>query len=131
MTGSLADYGESKTLDHVNGRSALAMPTPRVALFTADPGEAGPGAEVAGGTYARQNLVVSAPTGTSPTSQTNSADVVFPVANANWGLITHFAIFDAAGGGNMLWHGALDTARNVLNGDQLKFAAGQLTFTLD
>jgi hypothetical protein len=105
-----------------------------VALFTAAPSDAGGGTEVSGGGYARvavQPLDANW-TAASPTDglTDNAADIVFPAPTANWGSISHFAIFDRASGGNMLLHGALTTAKTVNNGDPApKFVAGALDIT--
>lgn len=40
-------------------------------------------------------------------SFTNVADIVFPEATGSWGTITHFAIYDAKTGGNMIAFGTL------------------------
>ena len=45
--------------------------------------------------------------------------------------MTHFAIYDAATGGNMIAYAPLTTPRAVLNGDTAKFAIGALTCSLD
>src|SRR4051794_26029028 len=117
MAGNLSDYAENKLLDHILGKTSLTMPaTVRVALFTADPGEAGPGTEVSGGSYARQALATSAASGGAAA---NSGDIAFPVATADWGTVTHVAILDAASGGNLLWHAPLNASKIVQSGDQL------------
>jgi hypothetical protein len=64
----------------------------------------------------------------------NSTDVTFPTATGNWNSsanITHFAIFDAPSGGNMIVHADLNTAKAVLNGDTARFTSGSIVTTLD
>jgi len=82
-----------------------------VGLFTAAPTDAGGGTEVStsGGTnYARTPITFAAPSGTPPAVE-NSADVVFPVAAASWGALTHIGLFDAVSGGNLLdWNPIVD-----------------------
>lgn len=124
MAQNKTNYLENAVINHVLRNIALASPaTVYVGLFTAAPGEAGGGTEVSGGAYARQAVTFIAPV---DGATENSADVTFPVAAANWGTITHFAIFDALTVGNMLYHGTLTTARTVNSGDQAKFLAGAL-----
>lgn len=124
MAQNKTNYLENAVINHVLRNIALASPaTVYVGLFTAAPGEAGGGTEVSGGAYARQAVTFIAPV---DGATENSADVTFPVAMANWGTITHFAIFDALTVGNMLYHGTLTTARTVNSGDQAKFLAGAL-----
>jgi hypothetical protein len=60
----------------------------------------------------------------------NSANVTFPQATANWGNVTHIGIRDALTGGNLLYYAPLTTARNILTGDTIAFLAGQITVTL-
>jgi hypothetical protein len=104
--------------------TSFTPPTPiYVALFTTAPTAAGGGVEVTGGSYARQTATFVAPTN-GQTS--NSVDILFPIATANWGTIKAFALMDAGSGGNMLYFGNLSAERTVLTSDQVKFAAGQL-----
>lgn len=44
---------------------------------------------------------------------TNTAAINFDESTASWGTITHFVIFDAQTGGNLLMYGALSTPRSV------------------
>jgi len=51
---------------------------------------------------------------------------------ANWGMVTHWGIFDAATAGNLLIHAALTTSKMINNGDAApSFGAGALTFQID
>lgn len=97
-----------------------------IALYTTAPVSTGGGVEVTGGSYARQPS-----TWTSPTVGVvaNVADIVFPIASADWGTVVAWAILDAASAGNMLYFGALGASRTVLDTTQVKFPAGQLIVT--
>jgi len=97
-----------------------------VGLYTAAPSDSGGGTEVSGGAYARQAITFSA---AAAGTTNNSAVVTFPTATANWGTITHFALFDASTAGNMLMWSALTTSRVVNTNDIVKFSAGSLTVT--
>lgn len=132
---ALSDYLEAALLNEIFNNTNLAPPTTYVALFTSDPTDAGSGTEVSGGSYAR--VQVNPNGGSSPTWDSaavdapgykvaNTHDITFPAATAAWGTVTHFGIFDAASGGNLLYHGALDTSKAVGSGDTFKFAAGDL-----
>ena len=44
---------------------------------------------------------------------TNSTSIDFNESTASWGTVTHFVIFDAQNGGNLLQYGALSTPRSV------------------
>lgn len=127
---SKTNYLENKVLDHSLGVTAYTMPTVYLAAFTAAPGEAGGGTEVSGGSYAR--VALSGKIGAaSGGASVNSADINFATATADWGTVTHFAVFDALTGGNMLHYGALTASKIIYAGDVLSFLAGQLTFTED
>lgn len=84
----------------LNAMRGTAMPawTPRIALFVGDP-LAG-GVEVSGGSYARQTVTFGAPAVGSNLSS-SSAIVTFPTPTGLWGVLTHFALMDAATGGNV------------------------------
>lgn len=94
-----------------------------VSLYTVAPGVGGGGTEVAGGSYARQTVTLTAPVSGLCS---NTADVLFPVASLSWGTIVSFALMDASSGGNMLYFGNLSTPRLVLASDQVRFPSGQL-----
>jgi hypothetical protein len=141
---AMSDYLENKLIDHLLRSATFSKPTAvYVALFTAAPSDPGGGTEVSGGSYARvavnpsdtnweatQGGTSGNSSGTGGATQ-NAGAVTFPTPTANWGSITHFAIMDASSGGNMLFHGALTTAKTVNNGDPApSFAAGALDVTL-
>lgn len=44
---------------------------------------------------------------------TNTANINFDESTASWGTVTHFVIYDALVGGNLLMYGALSTPRVV------------------
>lgn len=141
---AMTDYLENKLIDHLLRNTAFAVPTGiYVGLFTAAPSDAGGGTEVTGGSYARVQIGPSTSAwnatqgGTAGASSgsggqsANAADATFPAPTANWGSVTHFALFDAASGGNMLFWAALAAAKTINNGDAApKFLAGSLTVTL-
>lgn len=140
---ALTDYAENQIVDHMLRGATFTKPTTiAVALFTAAPSDTGGGTEVSGGAYARVTVGPSNTTwnatqgGTSGASSgttgltDNAAAIVFPAPTANWGTISHFAIFDATTSGNMLIHGALTTSKTVNNGDPApQFNAGELNIT--
>lgn len=102
--GKLSNYLEDELLDHILGTGAYVMPTIYVALHTADPGEAGAGAEVAGGAYARQTMAFNI---AAAGQAANSAQVNYPDATANWGIVSHWALWDQLNAGNMLLYGRM------------------------
>ena len=101
-------------------------------LSTADPADDGSGlAEPSGNAYARVQTSASDWNTASGGSLDNANDITFPQATGSWGAITHFALFDAATGGNMLAHGALSQSKTIGTGDTAQFAAGDLDVSLD
>ncbi|MBA2666086.1 MAG: hypothetical protein H0U69_03505 [Trueperaceae bacterium] len=129
---AMSDFLESALAAHIFKNTAFATPGNSlfVAAFVGDNGlEAGTlTSEVAGGAYARQQVVAAGWTQTGGVVA-NTAAVEFPLATASWGTVTHVAIMSAITGGNVLVHGLLASSRVIGNGDQLKFAAGDLTLT--
>ena len=126
----MSDYLENAMLNlTLNGTAFTAISTPYVSLHTADPTDAGTGAEVSGGSYARQSASFATASGTSGSVSTD-ADITFPTATADWGTITHIGIWDSASGGYLLYHTALDTSKTITSGDIFKILSGNLTVTL-
>lgn len=97
------------------------------ALFTAAPSDAGGGTEVSASGYARQAISLSA---ASSRAVTNDADIEFGPAGANWGTITHGAIFDASSSGNMLWWDDAAVSKAVTTGEWYVVYAGDLDINI-
>ena len=151
---AMSDVMENKLIDWffrgqaigITGASAAAGTGPTslyVGLLTAAPSDAGGGTEVSGGSYARVTVASSlanwagtqsagstvASSGTGGQTSNNAA-IAFPAPTANWGLITHFGIYDASTAGNLLIWGALAVSKTVNNGDAApQFNAAALTVT--
>lgn len=123
--GSFADYWENEILDHLFGKGSYTPPTIYVGLSTADPADDASGlSEPSGNGYARVQTAGSDWNAASSGSLSNANDITFPEATGSWGTITHFALFDAASGGNMLAHGSLSQAKSIGSGDTARFAGG-------
>jgi hypothetical protein len=129
---ALSDFLENALYDHILRNTTYTSPTVvYVALFTATTGleTNNPTAEVTGGSYARVALTMGAPTGGAGS---NSAEVLFTQATANWGTVTHFAIVDHLSNTtwgtnvNVLLHGALTEAKIVNNTDIFRIPIGDL-----
>lgn len=121
---SKSDYLEAQILNHI--LRATAYPSPSAvyaALFTSLSTEAGPDTEVSGGSYVRQQITFSAPSGGQVVSD---ADVLFPIATADWGIIQSVAIMDSAAAGNKLYAMDLNIPREILQTDQFRLPAGQI-----
>lgn len=126
-----SNYLEQAILDHVFGRDTFSAPaTVYVALFTTATQDNGAGTEVSGGSYARQ-AVTNDDDYWNRTDNvvSNDSQIAFPQASANWGTVTHFALFDAVTSGNMLYHAALTSPETVNINGQVVFEPGQLEFS--
>lgn len=125
---ALSNYLENALINATLRNTSYTSPaTVYAALFTSDPTDAGSGTEVSGGSYARKAMAFDAP---SNGASLNSAAVEFDQATANWGTITHFALYDALTTGNMLYHGQLTASKIIESGDVFKFAANSVSVTL-
>jgi len=124
---AMTDFLETELLDHVFRNAAYTSPTTvYCSLHTTATTDAGGGTEVTGGSYARKAVTFGAP---SASVISNSTDIDFGTATANWGTITHTAIQDAVSAGNMLVHGAMVASKTVNNGDGFKFPTGNFDIT--
>jgi len=81
-------------------------------LFLSDPEEDASGTEASGGGYARTQVAWNFLAGRVD-AVGNSGLVTFPTATADWGVVTHWAVFDSVTGGNMLYFGSANLARDT------------------
>ncbi len=115
-----------------------AMPTApvslKLALSTANPkrdasGIAEPDSSTGG--YHRQTIAFAAlsfTSGVGTALESNNAQVFGPCTNANWGAISHFAIYDQ--GSNQLFQGALSAPKNIPVGQGYGVNAGGASILL-
>lgn len=131
MSG-LSHYTQAALLNWLKGTAMPAAPAGvYVGLFNGDPTDAGSaGAEVT--TTIRAGGRVAATFGalTGNTSMANSADVDFGAA-AGAATVSHFGLFSAASGGNLLASGAVAQSKSVEATNLVKFPAGSLTVSVD
>jgi hypothetical protein len=134
-----SNYLENKLLDHVLTATAFTQPARHIALFNNTSGNALTNLEAgtltdevstSGTAYARQTATFAA--ASSGSSATN-ATVQFPAATgAGFGSVTHVAVMDGgtAGSGNVLFYGAVTTAKQIDAGDTFQISSGNLTISL-
>lgn len=117
---SLSNYAEDKLNDHLNGKTAFALPSVHISLHTAAPGETGAN-EVTGGSYARQAVAGAGWNASAGGLADNAAAILFTGMPA----VTVVAVgeWDAASAGNLLRYGWLSTVRKL-------FVANDLTTEL-
>lgn len=86
--------------------------------------------EVTGGGYERIqiNELLELTTDGDDTTVTNINPVEFPTVSSSWGIVTHFAIYDAVSGGNQLINGILDLTYAVESGDTVTINDGAISF---
>lgn len=136
MSG-LSDYAEAAIINTLLRGTNFTAPTVaslRLALFTADPTDAGNLNEVATGTwYARQLTGTwTAPAPSGSTQQcSNVASITFPAVTVAAVTVTHIGIFDAATAGNMLFSAPMTSSKTLQVGDVLSFAPGTIVASLD
>lgn len=136
MSG-LSDYAETAILNALLRGTNFVAPTVaslRLALFSADPTDAGNLNELATGTwYSRQstgNWTAPAPAAGAQQSS-NVASVTFPAVTGAAVTVTHIGIFDANTAGNMLFSAPMTSSKTLQVGDVLSFAPGTLVASLD
>jgi hypothetical protein len=115
-------------IQHFVRRNAQSVPAGTyLALFVADPTDANVTTnEIVAGWYARQNVSSwTVPSG-STTTTANSNVITFPVVTVAAVTISHWAIYDAATTGNMLYSGALPSPRTLNINDQFVVDAGAM-----
>jgi hypothetical protein len=123
-----SNYLENALINATVRNTTFTSPaTVYLGLFTSDPTDAGTGTEVSGGSYARQSITFSSP---SNGVTSNSAQITFPTATADWGTIGWIGIYDSLTSGNLLYHSPLTTSKIINNGDIFLVGSGNLTLTL-
>ena len=60
----------------------------------------------------------------------NADAVLFPESLTNWGVMTHFVIYDALSGGNLLMYGPLNQSRTAEANTVIMIKPTSLTLTL-
>jgi len=137
-----SNYTETNIVDAT--LRGIAMPLPAtifVALFTADPTDANVTANeitlAAFPAYERKDAavggVIASGWAAPANGVTSNAKVITYPANNGAGTVTatHLGIYDAATGGNLLYHSPLVTSKALLVGDVLSFGIGAITITID
>jgi hypothetical protein len=123
-----SNYAEDLVINVLlRGASHTGAATVYVGLFTDSQNDADGGTEVTGGSYARTAVTFGAP---SNGVSTNTADVTFPTATANWGQVQSIGIYDASTGGNLIVFTDLDTFKTIDSGDIFKITTGNLSVTV-
>lgn len=115
----------------LRGQAFTVPTTLYLALFTSDPTDDNITTnEVAGAWYARKATGAwSAPVGTG-NSSSNSNQVLWDAVTGSAVTVSHWAIYDAATSGNMLYSDSIGTAKTFNVSDVPFIAAGTLVIQM-
>jgi hypothetical protein len=116
----LTDFAKGQIISYFMRGESVSPPAQwYIALFLSPTADDGSGLEVDGAGYVRQPILFGALQASVETR--NIADIVFPAAGENWGVVTYFALYDAESGGHMWLHGPLDDDIIVEASQMLEF----------
>lgn len=129
---AMSNYTEKKVGEHMlRGVVSTSPGQTWLALYTSSPGDDNAGTECSFTGYARQTFGVTPSAAWSSIGvdgrTKNQNTITFP-ANAGGSniVVTHWGIFDASTGGNLLFHGALDSSKTLEPTDVLSLPANNL-----
>jgi hypothetical protein len=114
--------------------TALNGVSPYVGLFSAAPAnDAAAGAELSGNGYQRQAVTFGAPVTDTVNVRkiSNTNNISFGPASADWLQAVAFGIFDASSGGMLLYWDTLTTPKTIQQDDYGQFAPGTLVVKED
>lgn len=120
MPAQTSTYLRQFVLEHVLMGENHPSPTNLyLGLFVEDPTPENTGTEVnpTGTNYERQEISWALNGGSGRAE--NAITVDFPAATSEWGIVTHWGVFDDETGGNLLYFGAADLARDTIGGIQI------------
>jgi len=127
---------DNKLIDSVFGGVVYSPPaTLYFGLSTTAPTASGTNiTEPVGNGYARvaiTNNITNFPISVNG-SKTNANTIIYPISSGSWGTITHYLVYDALTGGNLLAFGQLNNAQTVDGvDDTLSFSPSALSLTLN
>lgn len=138
---NFSNYLETKIVEWLNGGAMPAAPTIlHVALFSLDPTDANAGTEITSTiTGAATRAAVANADWTTTTATTtldakiqNNAEISITGNSTNSTNVnaTHFGVFTAATGGELLFHGLLASTVDITPGSAIKFAPNSITLTV-
>jgi hypothetical protein len=129
-----SNYAETAIANWLRGSNLTGVPALYIAPFSTDPTDAGTGNELTStltGASLRATVSFAAPVDDAGAMKlTSNADAVLCTTAESAATITHFGIYDAATGGNLLVHGALTAPISVAIGEGARIYAGNLTISI-
>lgn len=135
---AFSNYVEDALINHLlRGVALSSLSTTYISLHTGDPTDANVATELvapAALNYARVTLAASAWSAPSNGVTSNTVDITFATAGSNWAPsgtpLTHFGLYDALSGGNLIFHSPLAASKVVNTGDVVRFTTGNLSIQL-
>lgn len=133
---SFTDYMENALLDHIfAGQSTPAVGTLYLALSSTTPNDDGTNfTEPVEASYARAAVLANNtnfPAASAGSIKNGGVAISFPKALEAWtGPLTHFGIFDASSGGNLLAYGALTSSQSIVVGNVFTIPVDELVINL-
>lgn len=135
---SFSDTLENAVLNKVFSNVDFSYPTLYLGLFKSDAGLETDALAIAeevsfdDSGYSRVNITDTGGFTTATAGQIlNQQDLNYPVAQSDWGTITHAAILSTEGAdAKVLAWGAMLNPRTIYNGDSIKIPAGALVIQL-
>jgi len=133
---SFSDYMEDALLDHIfGGQSTPAVGTLYIALSSSTPNDDGTNfTEPVEASYARAAIIANNtnfPAASAGSIKNGGTAVSFPKALEAWtGPLTHFGLYDASSGGNLIAHGALAAPQSVVIGNVFTVPVDELVINL-
>jgi hypothetical protein len=128
---AFSNYLEDQITGWIAGTSMTAPTATFVQLYSQDPTDTG---SPTGALYSRVSVASGAGSWTRGTNGagtiTNASAITITSSATATASATHFGVFDASASGNLLFYGALTTAKTIASGDEVKFNASALTLTV-
>ncbi len=132
---NFSNYLENAIVGWLNGDALATLTTNLYVALYSSPGvvQNNAATNLIGTRVEVSNWAVTTATGSSDSSDAsikNGAEIVM-ISNSNiTATASHFAVYDAASSGNLLFHGQLANSISIVVGDTVKFAPEAITLTV-
>ena len=129
---AFSNYLEDQITGWIAGTTFASAPTATfVQLYNGDPTDTGSSGTAL---YSRVSVASGAGSWTRGTGGngtiTNASAITITSSATATASATFVAVWDASASGNLLFYGALTTAKTIASGDEVKFNASALTLTV-
>jgi len=129
---AFSNYLEDQITGWIAGTAFASVPTATfVQLYNGDPTDTGTGGTAIFGRLSVASGAGSWTRGTGGNGTITNASAFTITSSATASAsATHVAVWDASTAGNLLFFGALTTAKTIASSDEVKFTSGTLTLTI-